>query len=103
MPRIFCIAIILCASSALPESRHVTYTKYQREAAGFWRVTETHQGANVKWLVIGLGDSANTMTVRWPTGTGCQTEPAEIQANKITVVEHFPAVIQIQRAKGRDP
>jgi hypothetical protein len=27
---------------------------------------------------------------------GCQTEPAEMQADKITVVDRFPAVIQIQ-------
>jgi len=96
----------LCAFPAFPEnaarhSEHVKYTKYQREAAGFWRVTGAPQSANVKWLVIGLGDSPSTMTVRWPTGLGCSTESAEIHADRITVVgDHFPAVIQIQGPKS---
>jgi hypothetical protein len=75
---------------------HVKYTKHQRQAAGFWKVTEPHQGANVEWLVIRLGDSKDTMGVRWPTGLGCQDESAEIRGATITVVgNNFPAVIQI--------
>lgn len=76
-------------------------TKYQREAAGFWRVTETPpQGVSIKWLAIGLGDSQDTMTVTWPNGLGCQTEPAEIRADAITVVGgHLPGVIKIRGPK----
>jgi hypothetical protein len=61
---------------------------------------EPPQGANVAWLVIGLGDSRDTMTVRWPTGLGCQTEGAQMHAGAITVVGgHFPAVIYIHDSK----
>ena len=97
--------MILCGFPAFPQRpaehpEHVKYTKFQREAAGFWRVTEAPQGANVKWLVIGLGDSQNTMTIRWPTGLGCSTESAKMHADTITVVgDHFPAVIQIRGPK----
>jgi hypothetical protein len=88
------------SQNAARHSEHIKYTKFQRQAAGFWRVTEAPQGANVKWLVIGLADSPNTMTVRWPTGLGCSTESAEIHADTITVVgDHFPAVIQIRGSK----
>lgn len=73
-------------------------TKYQREAAGLWRVIETQHGANVKWLAIYIGDSQDNMIVRWPTGLGCQNEQAKIRANTITIVgRNFPAAIQIRR------
>jgi hypothetical protein len=78
---------------------HVKYTKYQRQAIGFWRATPGPQTARVSWLVIGLGDSRDSVTVRWPTGLGCQTDPAEIQGNTITVQGGFPAVIQIHGSK----
>lgn len=101
MQRVSWILILLCAcpvftQSEADHSTQVNYTKYQLEAAGFWRVTELHTGGNVQWLVIGLGDSRNTMTVRWPTGLGCQIESADIRGGTITVVgDHFPAVIRI--------
>ena len=79
---------------------HVAYTRQQRQAAGFWRVMEPPQGANVAWLVIGLGDSRDTMTVRWPTSLGCQTEGAEMHAGAIRFVGgHFPVVIYIHDSK----
>lgn len=106
MRKLFSVILLLCAVPTFPQSdaeaqQHVKYSKYQRKAAGFWRVTETPpQGVSVKWLVIGLGDSQNTLTVRWPTGVGCQTEAAEIQGDTITVVGgNFPAVIQIRGRK----
>ena len=81
--------------------KHAKYTKYQYRAAGFWRVVETPpQGVSVKWLVIGLGDSPSTMTVRWPTGLGCQNEEAEIRGETIsTVGGNLRAVIQIRGPK----
>jgi hypothetical protein len=44
------IFLLLCASTALSQNgsghpRNVKYTKYQREAAGFWRVTEADHSA----------------------------------------------------------
>jgi hypothetical protein len=99
------IFLILCASAAFPQGdsdhpQHVKYTKYQREAAGFWRVTESSGTAQIAWLAIYLGESRNTMAVRWPTGMGCQNESAEIKKGTITVVgRNFPAVIQIQGPK----
>ena len=40
------------------------------------------------------------MSVRWPTGLGCQTEGTEIRGTTITVVGgNFPAVIQILGSK----
>jgi hypothetical protein len=76
-------------------------TKYQREAIGFWRVTETPpRGVSVKWLAIGLGDSQTAMTVRWPNGLGCQMEDAEIRADTITVLGgRLAAVIHIRGPK----
>jgi hypothetical protein len=46
--------------------------------------------------VLYLGDSPDTMAVRWPTGMGCQSASAEIKKDTITVVgNNFPAVIHI--------
>jgi hypothetical protein len=74
------------------------YTKYQRRAAGFWRVIETPPpGVSVKWLVIGLGQSATRMTLRWPDGLGCQNEDAEILGDTITATDGgLRAAIQIR-------
>lgn len=105
MQRVSWILILLCACPAFAQSeadrsKQVKYTKYQLVAAGFWRVTALHTGGNVQWLVIGLGDSGNTMTVRWPTGLGCQIESADIRGDTITVAgDHFPAVIKISGRK----
>lgn len=104
MQKSFLLFLMLCACPAFPQGdsdhpRHVKYTKYQREATGFWRVTETDEAKKMTWLVIYLGDSPETMTVRWPTGLGCQNEPAEIKKDTITVMGHLPAVIQIQGSK----
>lgn len=102
MKSFFLIFLMLCASPVLSQSdsghpRRVKYTKYQRAAAGFWRVTETDQAAKMAWLVLYLGESPDTMSVRWPTGLGCQSELAEIKKGTITVVGgNLPAVIQIQ-------
>jgi alkylation response protein AidB-like acyl-CoA dehydrogenase len=105
--KILSVGVVLCAFATVPQSgadpqKHVNYTKAQSKAAGFWRVTGTPpQGVSVKWLVIGLGDSRTTMTVRWPNGLGCQTEAAEIQGDTITIVGgHLPAVIQIRGSKN---
>ena len=99
------IAITLCAVSAFSQTgadqpRHVKYSRYQQKAAGLWRVTGSPHGAKVEWLAIYLGDSRDNMVVRWPTGLGCQNEPAEIRANTITVDGNFPAVIQIHDSKS---
>ena len=40
------------------------------------------------------------MTVRWPTGLGCQIESADIRGGTFTVVgDHFPATIKISGRK----
>lgn len=82
------------AAPAYCQQRHIKYTKQQRRAAGFWRVDPPQNGA-VQWLAIYLGDSAETMIVRWPTGLGCQDEAAQIQGNRISIRDHFPAVIDL--------
>jgi len=105
MQKTLLLFLMLCACPAFPQGdsdhpANVRYTRYQRNAAGFWRVTETDEVRKIAWLVIYLGDSPNTMKVRWPTGLGCQAESAEIKENTITVVgRNFPAVIQIQGPK----
>ena len=99
------ICLLLCASPVLSQDdsghpQHVKYTKYQREAAGFWRVTEADRAAKLPWLVLYLGDSPDTMSVRWSTGIGCQFESAAIKKDTITVEgSNFPAVIHIQGPK----
>src|SRR5271165_5526901 len=105
MQKTFLILWMLCACSAFrpgdsDHPRNVKYSKYQRAPAGYWRVTEADQAAKLAWLVPYLRDSPNTMAVRWPTGLGCQNEPAEIKKDTITVVgRNFPGVIHIQGSK----
>src|SRR5271157_61038 len=99
------ICLLLCAPAVLSQDdsghpQHVKYTKYQLEAAGFWRVTESDRAAKLPWLVFYLGDSPDKMSVRWSTGMGCQSESAEIKKDTITVEgSNFPAVIHIQGPK----
>jgi hypothetical protein len=97
MRKIFWIAALLCAipASAQNDEEHVKYTKFQKQAAGYWLVTEPQNEAHVQWLAIYLGDTRNTMTVRWPTDKGCQSETAEMHADTINVAGDFPAVIQM--------
>lgn len=86
------------AESANCQAPKINYTKRQRQAAGFWRV-ESPQNASVRWLAIYLGDSPETMIVRWPTGVGCQSEPADIHGSIVKVGGHFPAVIELNGSK----
>src|SRR5690348_15370108 len=86
--------VLTAAQSALSQ------TKFQEQAAGFWRIIETRRDATPKWLVMGVGDSTDTMTLRWPTGTGCNSGEGRINGNGITVLgSNFPAVIQITGPK----
>jgi hypothetical protein len=98
---LFCLAIA-ASGVAVPLHAHVAKpTKAQRKAAGFWRVQEPHQTGSVQWVAIYVGDSPGTMSARWPTGLGCQYEPAEMHGNKITTVRpNVPAVIELNGSKN---
>jgi hypothetical protein len=88
------VPVVLLTAIADCQMRNVKHTKQQRQAAGFWRADPLKSGG-VPWLVIPLGDSPETMIVRWPTGIACQDDPAEIHGNKITIGGHFPAVLEL--------
>ena len=112
VPRILpqLLTVVLAALCALPavsqtETNHavpVKYTKHQRQAVGLWRVVEPPApGWSVRWLAIYLGDSQNTMMVRWPTGLGCQYESAEMRDKILRIVGvRFPATIQFTGPKS---
>jgi len=92
------LLISLLAQIANGRTWKVQHTKQQHQAVGFWRVDPPQIGT-VRWLVILLGESPETMIVRWPTGIGCQDEPAEIHGSKITIGGHFPAVLELNGSK----
>ena len=80
IPMLALLPIALLTQSSDCQTHKVKHTRQQRQAVGFWRV-DPPQNGSVRWLVIFLGDSPETMTVRWPTGIACQDDPAEIHGN----------------------
>ncbi|HTS08173.1 MAG TPA: hypothetical protein VMP68_21560 [Candidatus Eisenbacteria bacterium] len=92
------LGIALLPQIANCQTHKIKPTKQQRQAVGFWRV-DPPQNGTVRWLVILVGDSPETMTVRWPTGIACQDDPAEIHGNKITIGGHFPAVLELNGSR----